>query len=235
MRRALLLSLPLAVLSSLPAAAQIQIDPIDGDEAAYLALTATPAAAFAPVGYPVRFGEPGGPALSFRYGHVSLANTVRNLGLTGDFPASSGRVGVTLGAAICDGCDPLIMLGGEWATPLVRRSSEEGAVAISLATAVGFGLPTTDAEGFALASSLGLSFSAVGGKANGPWIIPYVTPGLGFGLLTGDEGGSGIRPMIGGGLGFAAAQGFGVSAGFQSVPVEGGEMVVGLAVTIGRR
>jgi hypothetical protein len=225
------LSLPLSFLSS-PVAAQSQ-----GDAAAYLALTTTPTAAFVPIASPVRFGEPGSNALSFRYGQLSLetGDAIRNLGLTADFAASTARVGITLGAATCDVCDALIMLGMDWGTPLVRRSSDEGAVAIGLATALGFGLPTADTDGFLLSASLGVSFSAVGGKAGGPRIIPYVTPGIGFGTLTGDDGASGIRPMIAGGLGFAAAKGFGVSAGFQNVPIEGGQAVVGVAVTIGGR
>jgi hypothetical protein len=230
-KRALFLSFLLAFVSSVPVAAQ------SGDAAAYLALTTTPTAAFAPIASPVRFGEMGGGAVSFRYGQLSLEtdHAIHHWGLTADFPASTGRVGVTLGAATCDGCDALIMLGADWAKPLVRRSSDEGAVGIGLASALGLGLPTTDGDGFLLSGSLGLSFSAVGGKAGGPRIIPYVTPGVGFGTLTGDDGASGIRPMVAGGLGFAAANGFGASAGFQHVPLEGGQMVVGVAVTIGGR
>lgn len=232
MRRALFLSFLLVPISSVPAGAQSE-----GDAAAYLALTTTPTAAFPPIASPGRFGEAGNGALSFRYGQLSLetGDAIRNVGLTADFSASTGRVGVTLGAATCDGCDALIMLGVDWTRPLVRRSSDEGAVGIGLATALGFGLPTADSDGFLLSGSLGLSFSVVGGKAGGPRIIPYVTPGVGFGTLTGDEGASGVRPMVAGGLGFAAARGFGVSAGFQSVPMEGGQMVVGVAVTIGGR
>ena len=232
MRRALCLSFLLVPISSVSAVAQS-----DGDAAAYIALTTTPAGAFPPIASPARFGSPGGGALSFRYGQRSLetGDAVHNVGLTADFSASTGRIGVTLGAATCDGCKALIMLGVDWATPLVRRVSDEGAVGIGLASALGFGLPTAESDGFLLSGSLGLSFSAVGGKADGPRIIPYVTPGVGFGTLTGDEGASGVRPMIGGGLGFAAAKGFGVSAGFQSVPIDGGQMVVGVAVTIGGR
>jgi hypothetical protein len=227
-----LLSLLIVLVAPRPAAAQS-----NGDAAAYLALTTTPTAAFAPIASSVRFGEAGGGAVSFRYGQLSLetGGAIHNLGLTADFPASTGRVGVTLGAASCDGCEALIMLGADWTRPLVRRSSGEGAVGIGLASALGFGLPTADSDGFLLSGSLGVPFSIVGGKGGGPRIIAYITPGVGLGTLTGDDGGSGIRPMIAGGLGFAAPKGFGASAGFQNVPIEGGQMVVGVAVTIGGR
>ena len=232
MTRAFFFSLLLVPVPFGPAAAQS-----DGAAAAYIALTTTPTAAFPPIASPERFGEAGGGALSFRYGQLSLetGDPIRNVGLTADFPASSGRVGVTLGAVTCKGCDALIMLGVDWATPLVRRSSDEGAVAIGLTSALGFGLPSGGSDGFLLSGSLGASFSLVGGKAGGPRFLSYVTPGFGFGTLTGSDGASGVRPMVAGGLGFAAARGFGVTAGFQKVPIEGGQVVVGVAVTIGGR
>jgi hypothetical protein len=66
-------------------------------------------------------------------------------------------------------------------------------------------------------------------------VIPFVTPAVGFGALTGDNGDSGIRPMLGGGVGIVAANGFGISAGFQKVFIDEGETVIGLAITLGRR
>jgi hypothetical protein len=41
--------------------------------------------------------------------------------------------------------------------------------------------------------------------------------------------------MLGGWVGIVAANGFGISAGFQKVFIDEGETVIGLAITFGRR
>jgi hypothetical protein len=209
---------------------------IDSDTAAYLALTLTPPGGFAPIASPARMGERAGGSLSLRYGRISYDDGgLNNIGVTSDFAAGGGRVGITAGATTCDGCDPLIMLGADWTTPLISRSSSDGSFGLGLTTAVGVGIPTADdASGVALSGSLGLPLSMLAGNPAGLRVIPYIAPAVGFGALTGDDGASGVRPMLGGGVGLAAT-GFGISAGVQKVFVDGGEAVFGVALTMGGR
>jgi hypothetical protein len=213
-------------------------EPIEGDVAAYFALATTPPGGFAPIASAAQAGERAGRSLSLRYGRISVEDddAVNNIGVTGDFGAGTGRLGITAGAATCNGCDPVIMLGADWTTPLLRRSTSDGSLGLGLTAAVGAGIPTADdADGFALSGSLGLPLSMIAGDPARLRVIPYITPAVGFGALTGDGGASDVRPMLGGGVGVVAAGGFGVSAGVQKVFVDGGEAVFGVALTIGGR
>lgn len=213
-------------------------EPIEGDAAAYFALTLTPLGGFAPLASAARLEEPAAGAVSLRYGRITVDddNAVNNIGISGDFGAGAGRLGITAGAATCSGCDPLIMLGADWTTPLLRRSSSDGSFGLGLTTAVGAGIPTeNDADGVALSGSLGLPLSMIAGNPTGLRVIPYITPAVGFGALTGDDGASDVRLMLGGGIGIVSASGYGVSAGVQKVFIDGGEAVLGVALTIGGR
>jgi hypothetical protein len=209
----------------------------EGDIAAYFALSFTSTGGFVPLPTAMRMGEPGG-AMSVRYGQFSFEDddAFHNIGVSGDFRAGTGRLGITGGAMVCSGCDPIIMLGADWTAPLVRSVSEAGTLAVGLTTSAGVGIPTSDgADGVALSASLGLPLSMIAGESGALRVVPYLTPAFGFGSLTGDGGDSGVRPMLGGGVGLVATSGFGVSAGFQKVFIEDGETVIGLAVTFGGR
>jgi hypothetical protein len=232
MKRATLLWIGLAaVVSVRPAHAQGA-----GDYAAWIALSFTSTGGLVPLPTAERMGE-GAGALSIRYGQFSFDDddAFHNVALSGDFRAGAGRFGLTGGAMICAGCDPLILVGADWTAPLTQSVSEAGTFAVGLTTAAGLGIPTEDADGILVSASLGLPLSMIAGNADGVRVIPFVTPAVGFGALTGDNGDSGIRPMLGGGVGIVAANGFGISAGFQKVFIDEGETVIGLAITLGRR
>lgn len=232
MRRSFLLTPASSLLLLLTAC-----EPLEGDVAAYFALATTPTGGFPPIASAARTGERAGGSLSLRYGRISVEDddAVNNIGVTGDFGAGAGRLGLTAGAATCSGCDPVIMLGMDWTTPLLRRPTSDGSLDLGLTAAVGAGIPTADdADGFALSGSLGLPLSMIAGDPARLRVIPYVTPAVGFGALTGDGGASDVRVMLGGGIGVAAS-GFGVSAGVQKVFVDGGDAVFGVSLTIGGR
>lgn len=221
-------------------AAVVFVSPVhaqdEGDATAYLALSFTSTGGFVPLPSAARLGEPGG-AWSLRYGQFSFDDddAFHNVGVSGDFRAGAGRASLTGGAMVCSGCDPLIMLGADWTTPLTRSVSESGTFTVGLTTAGGVGIPTSDgADGVALSASLGLPLSMIAGQSDGLRVVPFLTPAVGFGAATGDDGASGVRPMLGGGVGLVAASGLSVSAGFQKIFIEGGETIIGLAITFGR-
>ena len=222
-------------------AAVVFVSPVhaqdEGDATAYFALSFTSTGGFVPLPSAARLGEPSG-ALSLRYGQFSFDDddAFHNVGLSGDFRAGAGRASITGGAMLCSGCDPIIMVGGDWTTPLSRSVSESGTFAVGLTTAAGVGIPTSEgADGVVLSASLGLPLSMIAGQSEGLRVIPFLTPAVGFGAATGDDGDSGVRPMLGGGVGLVGASGLGVSAGFQKIFIEGGETIIGLAITFGRR
>ena len=228
------------LVSILPAAllarsAQAQSE---GDAAAYLALTLTPTGAFAPLAGASWLDDSARGAFSLRYGRLSYDDddSIHNIGVSADFGAGRSRVGITAGAVTCSECDAILMFGADWTTSLVRRASTERTVGVGMTIAGGAGIPTADgADGMALSASVGLPITLVAGNPSGLRVIPYLTPAIGFGTLTGEGGASGVRPMLAGGIGFAAANGVGLSAGVQKVFIEGGEAVLGLALTIGGR
>jgi hypothetical protein len=234
MRRAFLL------VSILPAAllARSTQAQSEGDAAAYLALTLTPIGAFAPVARASWLDGSASGAFALRYGRLSYDDddAIHNIGVGGDFGAGPGRLGITAGAVTCSGCDAILILGADWTTSLVRRASTEQPIGVGMTIAGGAGIPTAEgADGMALSASVGLPMTMVAGNPTGFRVIPYVTPAIGFGTLTGEGGASGVRPMLAGGIGLLAANGVGLSAGLQKVFMEGGEAVLGLALTIGGR
>src|SRR5687767_9864548 len=154
MKRALLL-LPALALTLVAGRARAQDD---GDVAAYFALIFTPVGGFAPLAS-VAQPEAGTGGVSLRYGRLSYedGDATHMFGASGDVRAGSGRLGFTGGVATCDGCDAIIMIGADWTTPLVRRTSPSGTLGVGVTTAIGAGFPTADgAEGIALSASLGL-------------------------------------------------------------------------------
>ena len=233
MRRAILL-FPLLSVLSLGPPLQAQSE---GDFWAYLALTLTPTGGFAPLASAAGVGGPASGAFSLRYGQIGEDDDpLHHIGVTADLPAGSGRLGLTAGAQACAGCDALIMLGADWTTPLVERAMADGRMGVGLMTAIGAGIPTAEeADAFLLSASLGVPVSLVAGAADGLQVVPFLTPAIGLGVITGSDSEAGIRPMLGGGLGLISRAGFGVTAGFQKVFIDGGETVIGLAITFGGR
>ena len=229
----LLLPVLSAVLLGSPAPAQSE-----GDAAAYFALTLTPTGAFVPVARVAWLEPPASSAFSFRYGRLSYGEdeNIHNIGVSGDFSAGRGRLGITAGAVTCSGCDAIIMFGADWTTRLVRRTSSTGTFGVGLTTTAGVGIPTAEgADGVALSGSLGLPVSIVAGQSGGLRAIPYVTPAIGFGSITGEGGTGGVRPMLGAGVGIVAGNGIGLNAGVQKVFIDDGAAVIGLSLTIGGR
>ena len=211
---------------------------LDSETAAYIGLILTPPGGFAPLATAARSGEPATSGVSFRYGRISqeAEDAINNFGLTADFGSGTSRLGLTAGAATCSGCDPVIMVGADWTTSILRRPVPDGSVGLGLTAAVGAGFPTDDeSDGFAMSGSLGLPMSMVAGSADRLRVIPFITPAIGFGKVTGEGGASDVRVMVGGGIGVFAANGLGVSTGVQKVFVEGGKAVLGVSVTLAGR
>lgn len=233
MRRAFLL-FPLLWVATLSKPLRAQSE---ADYWAYVALTLTPTGAFAPLATAARVGTRATGAVSLRYGQISEDdNPLHNIGITADFNAGNGRVGITAGTRACEGCQTLIMVGVDWTTPLVQRSMADGRFGMGLTTAIGAGIPTwSEADAVLLSASLGVPLSVVAGTTDGLRVVPFVTPGLGLGMVTGEASETGVRFMLGAGVGLITPAGLGVTVGFQKVFIDEGPTVVGLSVTFGGR
>jgi hypothetical protein len=208
----------------------------DDDVVAYLALITTPLGAFVPLPTGAQLMPPQG-ALSLRYGRLSFDDddTVHGIGVTAQFPAVRGLGGVTVGARVCSGCDPVILLGLDWTVSLSRTAFSDATLVIGLAPAIGVGILTSEnANGGFLSAALAAPFTLVTGQRGGARVIPYVTPAIGLGTATADVELGGARPMVGGGLAIVTGGGVGVNAGFQKVFIDGGDSVIGLAISFGR-
>jgi hypothetical protein len=203
------------------------------DFAAYLALSFTPVGGLVPL--PPPGGGARGSAFVFRYGNIDLGgeggNSINNLAIGGDFAAGRGRLGLTLGATTCDGCDGNFTLGMDYTAPITHD-----VVSVALRPAVGFWKPT-DGDGSALSFGLSLPVGVELSGATGPIFVPYLSPAIGFGRVSDEEDSeSGTRPMLGGGFAITGRQStFALHVGFQKVFVDDGEMLFGVGFSIGRR
>lgn len=232
MRKALVVSLVLSWLAlASPARSQDE-----GDVIAYFALLATPTGGFVPLPTGAQLSPPEG-ALSLRYGHFSFGgdDAIHAVGLTAQFRSAGGLIGLTGGARLCGGCDPTILLGLDWTVTLSRTNFSDAALVVALAPALGIGILTSEnANGGFLSAALGAPFTLVTGQRGGLRVIPYVTPAIGIGTATADVDLGGARPIVGGGIAIITAGAVGVSAGFQKVFIDGGDSVIGLALSFGR-
>jgi hypothetical protein len=208
-----------------------------GDYVAYFALTVTPQAALAPL----QFGADAATApgsIDLRYGRISYGSDENfdDFALSASAPVGPGRLGATLGAVTCDGCDALLMLGLDYEQAMFVQQHEGNALAIGLAPAIGVAKPTGGQDGLAMSASLGLPLSISSGSDNR--VTVFVTPGFGYGRLSEDgESESGTRPMLGLGLRLRTTSGIGFSIGAQKVFIDDGEMVMGagLSIATGKR
>jgi hypothetical protein len=201
-----------------------------GDIAAYAALTFSPTGGLVPLPPPIA-GR--GTSFLLRYGMLDFGGggpTLNNFVAGGDFSAGTGRFGLSLGYATCDGCEGNIMAGMDYTASLTQ-----GKAMVAVRPAIGFSKPTEGSgSGLSLAVSfpLGVDLSAGG---DGPHLIPYLTPGFGYGRISGgDESESGTRPMLGGGFAIVSRRsGLGVHFGFNKTFIEDGETTFGLGLSLG--
>jgi hypothetical protein len=206
-----------------------------GDFAAYAALILTPVGGFVPLA-PVTSAA-SGSAFVIRYGNLDAGGggcSLHNFSLGGDLVTQHGRLGLTLGASACDGCDGNIMAGIDYTALLTQD-----VLSIGLRPALGFS-KVLDGGGTALSLGLSLPVGARLGGVTGPVFVPYVVPGFGFGRVSDDgedgESESGTRPMLGGGFSIAGRQSsFALHVGFQKVFIEDGDMSIGFGMSFGRR
>lgn len=198
------------------------------DIAGYVALTFTPAGAFAP--FPPPLADPRRGAFVFRYGHMDFGtSSLNNFAIGGDLNAGPGRLGLTVGGTTCDGCDGNVLGGVDYTVPLARN-----VVSIALRPAFGFSKPTEgDGSAISLAVSLPIGLELSG--ATGPIFVPYIVPGFGFGRVSGDDDSEGgTRAMLGGGVSIAGRQSnFAVHLGVHRVFLDEGDTVLGLGFSIG--
>jgi hypothetical protein len=195
---------------------------------------------------------------AFRYGYLSES---RGVGTAGDFampaqsdfgltlvaPARLGvAVNVTGGATVptCDGCSTQWMFGfgGDvrlWEFPF-GATPDATRVTLSLNSEVGFGWPG-ESRTTSVAAGLPLALVTDGRPATAIRIVPFVTPGVAWARETRDSltvqtKNSGSRFMLGGGVGvFRPKNAVTLNLGFQTVFVDNGETMVGLALTLGGR
>jgi hypothetical protein len=95
-------------------------------------------------------------------------------------------------------------------------------------------LTSENVNGGFLSGALAAPFTLVTGRDGGTRVIPYVTPAIGIGTVTADVDVGGSRAMLGAGIAIITGGGVGVSAGFQKVFIDGGDTVIGLAISLGR-
>jgi hypothetical protein len=200
-----------------------------GDLAAYLAVTFTPVGAFVP--HAPAASPDHGSAFVVRYGNLDLgSSSLHNVGIGGDFPVGTGRLGLTLGATTCDGCKRNLMAGVDYTAILI---SSQASVGVRPA----FGIAKPKGGGTAISVGMSLPLEIAFSGATGPYFIPSITPGLAFGRVSGDgESQSGARGMLGGGLSIAGRHsGLALHVGVQKVFIDGGETTIGLGLSIGGR
>ena len=221
--------LAVALLVSLAPAARAQSI---GDYIAYFALTVTPQGALPPAS----FGADAGTAptsFDVRYGRISYGRdeNFNDFGLSASTPVGPGRIGGTLGAVTCDGCDMLVMVGVDYEQALFVQQHQGNALAIGIAPSFGITKPTGDDEGTVMSASIGLPLSVSAGSASR--VTVFLTPGLGYGRLSAEgESESGTRPMLGAGVRLRTASGIGFNVGMQKVFIEDGEVVLGAGLSI---
>jgi hypothetical protein len=226
-------------------AAQPALGQDEGDFAAFFALLLTPIGALPPlVRAPMLQGGPVGGAFHARYGHYEIFGSevaIHNIGVGGDFPAGTGRMGATLAFQMCDGCDGTLMFGLDYTAPLLQRAigadpAVPGAstVSVALSPSVGVARPLdSDADATFMSAAVGLPVSLAAPVGRSAQLVPFVTPGFGFGLISSaGETESGVRFMLGGGLGIARiGPGIGVTLGFQKIFIEDGPTQWGVGLT----
>ena len=155
-----------------------------------------------------------------------------------------GRVGFTGGYARCEGCDDGVIMAqvdfeSIFAAAPFGTDAAGGSYAIGLRPSVGFGKPTGDDAGFALAANVDLPVSLTMPVGQRSRIVPFIAPGLGVGHLNGegefeDESETGFRGAIAAGVGFFVAERFGIHAGWRKIFIEEGPSTFGLGLSFGR-
>lgn len=230
-----------ALVLAVPATLSAQ--PSVGDVAAYAALILSPNAGLAPSVTSTMAGV-GQTKLAYglHYGRMSEeGGAFNNLAARGTFGVSNmATVSVTAGMRNTspdagDSQNDLILgIGGDMMVTQRALSEAEGAGKFILGLNADIGYGHGDGAS-ATAASVGAPLSLAFNGSGSSKIVPFLTPAFGFGRVSGGGASeSGTRFMLGGGLGLhQISNNLSVSAGFQKVFIDGGDMVWGLGVTLG--
>jgi hypothetical protein len=218
------------------------------DVAAWFAMMFTPYGALPPIMSSDMSGRPAdagaGGTFEVKYGHWGFDEAEEPWNIFG-LGGRAGRFGFTVGYARCEGCggDGIIMGQVDFesvlATAPYGTDASAGSFAIGLRPSVGFGKPTGDQDGYALAANLDLpvSFSVPMGARSR--IVPFIAPGLGIGHLSGGEEGedtsdTGFRGAIAAGVGVFVTDRFGIHVGWRKIFIEEGPSTLGVGLSFGR-
>ena len=237
MRTPSILSIVAAVAIASPVAAQSNSD-VD----AYFTLIETPSGGLPPVLSWVMLNRSlASPNISVRYGHISTVGTsFNNFGATLGIPAGPKAVfGITAGYETldCSGCEGHFIAGanaeGRLSSTTLGTGSDAAQLTIGLNGEFGFGKPT----GVTLASLTGGVPIALVAGGSDVKIAPFLTPAIGWAHLSGNgTSDSGTRFMLGGGVTVLnTSNGISANVGFQKVFINGGDTVVGVTVSFGRK
>lgn len=231
----------------IPASAFAQTEVTDEMKqlAAYGALITTPVGALPPSAFGVDAVK-ARPTFDLRFGRISAGEDengdesyVNGFAIGGSMALAGGRIGASLGAQTCDGCERTTMIGVDYEYSLVNGKQGKNAWAIGVQPAFGWASSpsadnTVEPDMSTMSLSVGVPVSISGGRA---WrYTGFVTPGFGYGRVSVDADGvdpvSGNRPMIGAGARVRnAANGLGFLVGVQKVFIEDGKTQLGLGMS----
>jgi hypothetical protein len=168
-------------------------------------------------------------AWAVRYSHVSSPGNGNNVALTWYKPAGEGRVSLTGGTTVCDGCASRLMVGADWLAPMTT-----GELSAGLRPAVGLAKVSDDANTYYYSASLSMPVSWVEG-GRGTRFIPFIEPGVGYGAVSSTGlSESATRMMTSGGLMISAADApLSVVLSAQKVFTRNATAMYGIGVTFG--
>ena len=210
------------------------------DQAAYVSMIGTPAAAVTPVRSMAMLELPGtSPAIGVRYGNVSSGGaTSHNFGADLILPLSPrGSVDMLAGyvSPDCTGCEGFLMIGAALEGRLVSSPLGPGPDAPTLTMGVGWQLGYARPSGGHYLSVVGSVPVAIVMGVGSAKIAPFLQPALGYGRVNaGGISDGGTRPLLGGGVAIANRAGtVAVDVGFQHVFVRGRKSSLGVGLVVG--
>jgi hypothetical protein len=223
MRRCLTAILVVGLISvnSRDAAAQ----PSAKDIVAAAALSATPVGALTPIMVSTGMkGEKAFNSFSGRYSHYAPSGGGSGANVFGGSyyhkAGMNAAVSATAGYLTCDGCEGVLMLGGDVHSTLWDNSAAKSTTATSINLQGSLGWSKDDPANF-LSLAVGVPLAISMEQASKSRIGFFVTPGYGWGRMsvTGASE-SGTRPFVGAGASWTAAAGWGLHLGYQRVIIE---------------
>jgi hypothetical protein len=206
------------------------------DSTAYRALTQTPLEAFGPVIGPALVGgRMPGLTIHGRYGLMSFRTSdfIHNVGVSGDLPLMSGRLGITAGyygpSCHLNDCPGHFMASMDFEQSLLSvalgRPEQSGSLNLGLVVGAGLGFP----DGPSLLSGAASLPITLVPHMTSARIFPFISPGLGVGLSGGEAG---MLPTFATGVGFLGFEDrLGVIAGVNRAFLRDGNWLAGVSIT----